>query len=171
MAKLYDVREIAMPAEEFFRLQNDAAYEALQARLVHFARYDETSRTPLPDGGFRRIIHQEPATKAPKAIEMFIKSGLGGKNFFLTETRDVPAQGLTYRWKIDPPAFADRVSIAGEFRVEPIGAKRCRRIIDGEFSVRLTGLGAMLAKFAAKEVARGYDTVPRVAEAWVRGER
>lgn len=170
MAKWHDVREIPIAAEEYFRLQNDPDFEKLQARYVKFAVYRETSREQTGDG-YRRIIHQEPAVKAPMAVEAFIRTGLGGKNFHLTEIRDVPKSGLKYHWKIEPPAFKDRVRIEGDFIVEPTGPNSCRRIIDGEFEVKLSGVGAMLAKFAAKEVTRGYDKVPDVAAAWARGER
>lgn len=170
MAKWHDVREIPIAAAEYFRLQNDPDFEKLQARYVKYAVYRELSRSCTSEG-YRRIIYQEPAVKAPMVVESFIRTGLGGKNFHLTEIRDVPNHGLQYHWKIEPPAFKDRVRIEGDFIVEPTGTNSCRRIIDGVFEIQLSGVGAMLAKFAAKEVTRGYDKVPEVAAAWLRGER
>jgi len=170
MSKIYDVREIEMPAEEFYTLQNDDNYEQLQAKYMDYVHYTEMRREETANV-LRRFIRIEPRVHAPKTIKRILDRQTNGDPFHFDEIRDVPKSGMQYSWQVLPPIFADKITIAGTFLVEPVNQHRCRRTIHGELTVRVLGVGGILGKFAVAELVKGYGKVPTVASAWLNGER
>jgi hypothetical protein len=75
------------------------------------------------------------------------------------------------RWRMTPEVLADRVTVAGELRLEPDGPRHCRRVLDGEIHARIFVVGPLLERAAAGEVVSAYEIAARVANQLARARR
>lgn len=169
MAKLHFEHVIPLSAEAYWRINNQTDFEAFQAPRLRLKAYTEIERRET-DRTLHRRIRVEPDIQLPGPVQALVKKHLGDQAFYYEETREIPTnpdpKRMVYTWEIHPPVLADKLKIAGEFIVEPIDANSCRRTLSGEVKVKLMGLGGIVEKFAASEIKKTYDTIPKVVQAW-----
>jgi len=169
MSKLQIEHVIPLSADEYWRINNQADFEEFQAPKLRLNAYTEIERREA-GGTLHRRIRVEPDIKIPGPLQGLLKKNLGNQAFYYEETRDIPVnpdpKRMAYDWEIHPPALADKLHIAGRFIVEPIDDSSCRRTLTGEVKVKILGLGGLVEKFAAGELQKTYDQIPKVVQAW-----
>ena len=64
--------------------------------------------------------------------------------------------------------MTDKVKCRGAFWVEPMGDKRCRRVLDMEVKVSVFGVGGMIEKLIIKDLEDSYGKSADYTNRWVR---
>lgn len=152
--------EIPLAADAFWELLHAPHYEAAVAEAVGLRAYRELERREEPDAIYRRLqVEAElPETLAGVLRRLGLEGPLGyvEEQWRSRERREV-------RWRMTPGALAERARIEGIVRIEPRGATRCVRVLDGAIEVRVFGVGGMLERAAVKMVTDAYAKGAAVA--------
>jgi hypothetical protein len=149
---------------EFFALFDDPGLEAVQSRESNMQREVVEARTN-PDGTrFKRV-----RCKPNRAIPAVLKALVGPEGIVYFQVADIdPAQGLI-RWRVEVPAFADRMQVGGTTRVEPHEGG-CARRIEGEVTVNVRLVGGQIERFVAEDVQKSYDKTAAAMAAFIRSK-
>jgi hypothetical protein len=168
MATLRIVHELPIAADRFWELLHDPAYEAFQAAGLGLGGYEEVERR-VEGSVMHRRIRVVPKIEVPAAIRKVIGAGdkdAGSMGYI--ESQEKQLDRYEMRWWVDPPILVGKLQVGGLFRLEPIDATRCRRILDGEVKIGIPIVGGTVEKFVLQEVKKTYDKVPGIVAAWVR---
>lgn len=150
---------------ELLDLLDDPAFEAVQSREANMQR-DVVERRAEPDGTRFKRVRCRPNRTLPGFLTPFV--GPEGLVYFQV-TRADPAQGLI-RWSVEVPAMGERMAVAGTTRLEP-HPEGCRRVIDGQVTVKVRLLGGQIERFVADEVQKSYDRTARAMAAFIAARR
>lgn len=151
---------IPLGAEEFWERIHSEDYEARCARALGLSAYDVLERREEPGEIYRRIRVVPPI---PASMAALLERLTGSKAAGYTEEQWRSRAERLVRWKMTPVFMAERARIEGVVRVEPEGAQACRRILDGEVSIRLFGAGGLLERAIVSQVEEAYAKTAEVA--------
>jgi hypothetical protein len=156
--------EIALSADDFWALIHAPHYEAAVARAAGLGAYRELERREDADAIYRRLRVEAELPPAMRALVE--KLGFGVPSGYTEEQWRSRAR-REVRWRMTPDLLGDRAHVEGVVRVEPHGAGRCLRVLDGVVQVKLFGVGALLERAAVKLVvdayAKGAELAPSLA--------
>lgn len=112
----------------------------------------------------RRNVRVVPNVELPGALKAVLGNTIGYR-----EVDVVPKSGpMEYKWTVTTDAIPDKISIGGTFRVEPLGPTRCKRIISGDVTVKIFGLGGLAEKFIISQLEENYEMVAKEQERWFK---
>jgi len=163
--RLFCEHRIPASADEFWGFLHDAEYEARVAEALGLIEYRELERREEADAVYRRI---QVASPLPASLAPIVSRLVSVQEAGYVEEQWRRRDARVVRWRMTPTILADRVTVEGELRVEPAGAGRCVRILDGDITARLFGVGGLLERAAIREVVSGYDVAAKVAAAFAR---
>ena len=139
---------------------HDERYQAaLQARSAHDVEIlERTTR-----GG---LAVQRTRVTSHKPLPSFMARAIGSDrlSYVLEQLRDDAKMEL--RWKVTPPAAADKVRAQGSYRLiaTPAG---CERLVNGEITVSIPLVGGKIEKAIGGELQRSYEESAVFARDWL----
>jgi hypothetical protein len=158
--KLYCEHEIALPAEEFWAMLHAPDYEARVGQAIGLRAYEELERRDEPDAIYRRLRVE---ADLPDALRGLVRRVAGDASAGYVEEQWRSRSRMEVRWRMQPNVLADRIRIEGVVRIEPRGARRCVRILDGVVEIGVFGLGGLLERAAIAMVIDAYAKGAEVA--------
>jgi hypothetical protein len=156
---------IPTSADDFWSWIHAAEFEARVAKSLGLSAYDELERRDEGGELYRKIRVAGPL---PASLKPIVSRLVGIEEAVAIEEQWRSRDQRVMRWRITPEVLSDRVSVAGELRVEPAGERHCRRVLDGEIHARILGVGGLLERAAVREVIGAYDVSARAAASFAR---
>jgi hypothetical protein len=158
--KLHCAHEIALPADEFWSIIHSPEYEARAAQAAGLRAYQELERREEPDAIYRKLRVE---ADLPESLTALLgRVGIAAPTGYVEEQWRSRGR-REVRWRMTPGVLADRAHVEGVVRVEPRGARRCLRVLDGEVTVKLFGVGRLLERAAVSLVVAAYEKSARLA--------
>ena len=115
---------------------------------------------------FSRMVRIKPEREMPAAAQKVLKQ-LGVDRISYTEhlTFDIAANEGT--WRLEPAALAEKLQSQGRilFVQDGTGVKR---IVEGEVSVKVFGLGGMIERLVVADVEKSYAEAAEYTRNWIR---
>ena len=158
--KLYCEHEIPLPADDFWGVIHAPHYETKCAEAIGLEAYEELDRREEPDVIYRKIRVE---TELPEPLASLVRRVAGNVAPGYVEEQWRSRSKREVRWRITPKVMADRTRIEGVVRVEPKGAKRCLRILDGVVEVKVFGVGGLIERAGVAMVTDAYGKSAKVA--------
>lgn len=146
---------------EFFQLLEDPELEALQCRVGDMRR-DVVEQRQNPDGSRYRRIRCRPNRQLP----VFLKPFLGPDGIVYDQVNEWDPRTNLLRWRVEVPAFGERMQVAGTTRLEP-HPSGCKRTIEGEVTVKVRLVGGQIEKFVGEDLQKSYDKTARAIAEWM----
>ncbi|MEI8255271.1 MAG: DUF2505 domain-containing protein [Deltaproteobacteria bacterium] len=140
---------------------SDEFNRALYIDELKFPEYTVVESRDTGDTIIRKC-RVTPKQDAPAAVQKL----LGGKLQYVEEGVYDKAAGR-YRFKVVTASMGDKVKTEGEFRVEPLGDKRIRRVVDMNIEVKIFGVGGMVEGFIGKSTQESYDAAAKFTNKWI----
>jgi hypothetical protein len=160
--KLHCTHEIPLSADAFWSILHSPEYEARAARAAGLRAYQELERREEPDAIYRKLRVE---AKLPETVSALLRRvGLEAPASYVEEQWRSRTR-REVRWRMTPGVLADRVQVEGVVRIEPRGAGRCLRVLDGEVTVKLFGVGRLLERAAVSMVVAAYAKGAEIAGA------
>lgn len=166
--RLFCEHRIPASAADFWEWIHGADYEARVALALGLTEYRELERREDAGAVYRRL---RVAAPLPSAFAPLLARVARVDEVAYVEEQWRQPDAYRVRWRMTPEVLAERVRVAGELRLEPAGSRHCKRILEGEISARIFGVGPLLERAAIREVVRAYDTAARVAAELARERR
>lgn len=163
--KIYCEHTIPMSAELFWQHIHDPRYEAMVGRVANLDEYATLERRDEPDAIYRKIkvVPQIPAQF--QAILSKVAASVD-KNYTEEQWRSKSRKAI--RWKISLGVLGDKARFEGEVRIEPINTTSCKRILDGDITVKIFGVGGLIEKAIVSQTVEAYGKSAAVAGDYAR---
>lgn len=152
--KLYCAHEIPLSAESFWDAIHSPRYESLVAEAAGLHAYEELERRDEPDAIYRKILSKPELPGALQALFERVAPNAGAPSYVEEQWR--AKDRMEVRWRMQPSVMPERSRIEGVVRIEPRGAKRCTRVLDGVVEVHLFGVGRLLEKAVVAATIEAY---------------
>ena len=145
------------------------AYENISVAEYCALHFDETFNIALckathllrtqPDLRHEGALIVRAVTIAPeRALPAPLMSLLGNKNFQYVEHVRFDTSSYSGTWTVEPALLADKLKSAGTLRFEKTReGQGVKRIVEGEISVKIFGLGGIIEKLVLEDVKKSYD--------------
>ncbi len=111
---------------------------------------------------FKDFLNRDPKSTTPAKPAQL--------NFTYVEDQQFTRADHQMRWSITPELFKDVTTFKGTMKVEPTEGG-CRRVIDGEISLNLPGVGETVETFLIDEIARGHVRAAELTRQWIEEKR
>jgi hypothetical protein len=158
--KLHCAHEIPLSADAFWQIIHSPEYEARVAEAVGLRAYRELERREEPEAVYRRIGVEADLPDALGALVRRVgfdaPAGYVEEQWRSRSRREV-------RWRMTPAVLADRARVEGVVKVEPRGARRFRRVLDGDVRVDVFAVGRLIERAAIGIVVDAYAKAAAVA--------
>jgi hypothetical protein len=151
---------IPLPADRFWEILHDPAYEARVAEAAGLTEYAVLERREEADAIYRKI---RCTPKVPAVFEALLSRVQSGASAAYVEEQGRSRSAMEVRFVMTPEALRGRTRIEGLVRVEPAGKRSCNRVLEGEVSVCLLGLGTLLERAIVANTVEAYGKSARVA--------
>jgi len=117
-----------------------------------FVAYDVLEMDRREDGVITRKLKTEPKSDAPAVVKKLVGDSL-------SYTEDGRFDPTRKRWvyTITTSKLPDKVSISGEFWLEPRGNKRSERLCTVDVRVKIFGVGKVVEAFIEKSTRDSYE--------------
>ena len=103
-------------------------------------------------------------------VPMIVQKAFGNKELEYLEESTYHRDQQTLEWKSQPNLFPDRVLAKGGVTVKVEG-NGVRRVISGDITVNLPGLGGLIEKLVKESVERSYEKASELTRQWIRDGR
>ena len=157
------VHELAVPADKLWENLFEPELEASVKQAIKLSEFRVLESKDAGNLTLRKV-HVHPDIPLPGPLKAVFKS-LG-----YTEEDRIAKTGMQYDFSVTPDSMADKIHIGGNFKVEPLGADRCRRTLSGEVTIKIFGVGKLAEKFAIDELDKNYAQVAREQERWIKAK-
>jgi hypothetical protein len=137
---------------------NDTLFKQALEFPVYEKLKEEKSETEV-----RRAIHVVPKLgPMPGPLKTLVGDGLGYREdgVYDKKTRH-------YRTVITPNKLAEKITIQGDFWVEPKGDKQCLRIFECSVTAKIFGVGGMLEKRVISDMEASYEKSAKFTNEWI----
>lgn len=124
--------------------------------------YDILEKSERENGEIFYRYHMKPARELPG----FIRKLSGATNSFVEKRTWNRAFGGNH-WEIEPGFAAGRVSVSGTFRIHPVDAHSCRRVVEGQFEVKVPLVGRKIEGFLIKQSEDSFTRGAAFIEQWL----
>jgi hypothetical protein len=152
--------EFDVEPEGFWQLFFSEAYEKELFRCLKMRGYTVLERK---DEGnrYRRALKLDPEMEIPSWATAVVREAGYIEHDLLHRDRSV--MDVT----IEPLTMKSRFYLAGQFKVTPVGAGRCRREFSGEIRISVPLLGGKIEKFLVERMREGYDAAAAMTRDWI----
>ncbi len=162
--RLYCENEIPMSEALFWEHIHDPRYEEMVGTACKLKDYSTIEKEDQPDAVYRKI---NVVPIIPKQFEALIKKVAKGMDGSYIEEQWRSKTEKVVRWKISLGFLGDRCKFEGIVRIEPIDENRCNRVLDGDVSVKVMGLGKILEKTIVSQTVDAYSKSAGAAKDYV----
>ncbi|CAG0973532.1 hypothetical protein GPROT1_01749 [Gammaproteobacteria bacterium] len=170
--KLFCCHEVDLPADRYWEILHHPDYEARVAAAIGLHAYEELERREEPEAVYRRI---RVGVDLPDALQALLRRVARVESAGYVEEQWRSRKKREVRWRMTPGVLADRIHVEGTVRVEPRGAKRCARVLDGVVQVGIFGVGGLVERsavaMATDAYAKGAELAVVASDEIARGER
>lgn len=151
-------RGIELPAYE--KLYFDEAFNIELCKATHLERH--LVRREEKGGKLERLVRIAPEREIPAPVAKVLGSGK------LEYAEHITYELGKYRahWRTEPAVLRDKIESQGTFVFEKT-ASGVKRIVDGQISVKIFGLGAVIERFVVADVERSYDKASEFTQKWI----
>lgn len=146
---------------QFFALLFDPAYDAELTPVLGVKSRAELDREET-DEVIRRHVRMVPGMPIPGAVHKL----MGGKELEYLEEAVLNKRTLQMTWSSAPNLFAERVVAKGTV-VATAERGGVRRVIDGEITVAVVGLGGLIERLVRENVERSYERASQFTLQWI----
>ena len=150
--------------ERFWEIYWDVGFQQKLAQVVRLKEHtvvsDEDSVTCRTASVFI-----SPQREFPSVVRRVVKNATAA---FVEDRRWVKAESCVY-WNVRPQALEGRANCQGTLRVTAT-ATGCERLIEGEVTVRLMGVGGLVERLVASNVTESLNASAGLIAAWDKGE-
>jgi len=162
--KITITHDFDISAEDFWTkiVFDDEHNDALYKKHPKFPEY--TLLENRDDGNFvHRKIRAMPKQEAPAVVQKLL-----GNSFAYTEEGRFDKAKKVYSIKVTPSTMSEKVKTTGEFRVEALGPKKCRRVFECTIEVKVFGVGGMVESFVSKSMQDSYTQAAAFTPQWIK---
>ncbi len=154
--------ELSVSAEQLWKL---LFHPDLENAVTAATRLKEFAVVTKEDGNIlRRDVRVTPNIELPGPLKALVGDAIGYREVDL-----VPKSGpMEYKWTVTPDALTGKILIGGTFRVDPLGSNRCKRVIAGDVTVKIFGLGGLAEKFIVSQLEETYGVIAKEQDRWIR---
>jgi hypothetical protein len=160
---------VRVELEHVFAGIQPAAYEALyfdeafnDALGVHLHMGRKLVRLDRTPDRIVRHVRYEPSHGPDSPA----KQAFGTSRASFLEELDYDVRVRRGEWRTIPNLFAERVTSTGTIALAATPAGT-RRVVTGEVTVRLFGLGGRVEKMIAAEIVKSYEAATEFTRAWL----
>lgn len=146
--------------EEYEQLYFDEAFNEALCSTVKLSR--QVIKIDRTDTGIHREVKVGPDREIPKPVAKVLKAD----RIEYTEHLDYKWGAFKGTWETIPTIMPTKVSTSGTFRFEASG-DGVRRVVDGDISVKILGVGGVVEKFIVADIERSYDDAARFTQRWI----
>lgn len=164
MQTIHLEHEIGCDEQAFWDAFLDPTYNKTLFREVLGFPSFEILEQHEDDVAIRRNAAAQP--RLPRA-QMALARLLRRRGFHFVEHGRFDKQSRTWEWDLEPNVFPSLLSNHGTVRIEPIGYKRVRRIVDIKLAARLPGIGRLIEASAKKRIDQGWRDSARFMNDWL----
>lgn len=119
---------------------------------MKFARWD-IIEFEQSEHTVRRVVQVEPNTgPLPGPVKKAI-----GERISYQEQGVLDRTKNRYELRVIPPSLQDKMTISGAQWTQPLGEGRCRRTFEANVQVKIFGIGSLIEKRIAADMAKGYE--------------
>ena len=135
--------------------------EALFKRGLEFPEYEILESR---DEGSRvvRRVRVVPKQEAPAAVQKLV-----GGRFSYVEEGTFDKATKRYAFRVVPSSMPDKVRTDGELRVESVGPKKLRRVVDMTIDVKIFGVGGIVEGFVSRSMQDSYAQAAAFTNKWI----
>lgn len=152
MGKFTVTHEIRCNVDTFWKVFLDKEFNTkLYVESLGFPDWKVTEQTETETSATRKVSAQ-PKMEVPGAVQKLI-----GANFRYMEEGSMTKPERVWRWKMTPSTLADKLSMTGSVRVEPIGDDKVRRIAEMTVEAKIFGVGGLIESSSEKQLRDGWD--------------
>ena len=154
--------EFNCSVETFWRLNFDREMnEAMFRQGLGFPDYQVQELKDTDAEIFRRTV-ATPKMDLPGVVQKAL-----GSSFRYTEETRFNKTTKVCHFKGIPSTMADKLTTEGTFRVEAVGANRCKRTIDFQGDAKIFAVGGVFEETAEKNLRQSYDVSARFMNKWI----
>ena len=154
--------EFNCSVETFWRLNFDREMnEAMFRQGLGFPDYQVQELKDTDAEIFRRTV-ATPKMDLPGVVQKAL-----GSSFRYTEETRFNKATKACTFKGIPSTMADKLTTEGTFRVEAVGANRCKRTIDFQVDAKIFAVGGVFEETAEKNLRQSYDVSARFMNKWI----
>lgn len=148
---------------EFWDMLLDPAFDvALQPALgVKLRTILDRQDTPET---LKRKVRVVPGFPLPAPVQKV----MGGRELEYLEESTFHKARKVLDWKATPGMMADKVRVGGTVQATAVGANSVRRVIEGEVSIDVFGLGGLMEKGVIESVKNSYEKASNMTREWIR---
>ena len=141
---------------------DDEFNKSLFKDALEFPVYEKL-KEEKDDKEVRRSINVMPKLgPMPGPLKALIGDGLGYR-----EDGVFDKKAKRYTMTITPNKLADKISIKGEFYLEPKGEKSCTRVFKCSVTAKIFGVGGMLEKRVIADLETSYEKSAAFTNKWL----
>lgn len=146
--------------KDYEALYFDEAFQIAQCQAVKLHR--TLVKREVTDGRLVRAVKVGPDREIPAPVAKV----LGANRIEYTEHVDYVLGSNKGTWKTVSSLLTDKVDASGtfSFRETPAGIAR---VVEGEVSVRIFGIGGIVEKFVGADIERSYGDAAKFMQQWI----
>ncbi|MFO0653038.1 MAG: DUF2505 family protein [Polyangiales bacterium] len=154
--------EFNCSVETFWKLNFDREMnEAMFRQGLGFPDYQVQELKDTDTEIFRRTV-ATPKMDLPGVVQKAL-----GSSFRYTEETRFNKTTKVCHFKGIPSTMADKLTTEGSFRVEALGANRCKRTIEFQVDAKIFAVGGVFEETAEKNMRQSYDVSARFMNKWI----
>jgi len=150
----------AVTPEQYEAVYFDEAFGVAQCEAVSLGR--TLLKLEKTDTRIVRHVRIEPAREIPGPIAKLI----GNAKIAYVEEIDYDVTKRAARWRTVPNIAADKIETAGTFEFLAAGTGT-NRIVRGDITVKVFGLGGVIEKFIVEDVKKSYEKAAAFTRDWI----
>lgn len=136
--------------------------ERMYMQVLKFKAFKVLEQKDMGGGNIMRRIHVEPSSSVPGALQKLIGDGIS-----YTEEGNFNAATKRWTYRTITSKMADKLTVKGEYFVEPKGEKQLERVISCDINCSIFGLGGMVEGFIEKQTKESYEVVARFTNEFI----
>jgi len=127
-----------------------------------FTSYQILEERTDPDGVAHRRVECVPKVELPAPARKVLGDNLG----FIEVGRFDPAV-RRYYVQVIPKTGGDKIKTTTEIWTEPLGDKRCERVVSVDSSVKIFGIGTLIEGFIEQQTRDSYAKAADYTNSWL----
>lgn len=141
---------------------DDEYNRQLFSERLKFSHWREAKREER-DGKIHRVVEAAPPVgDLPAALKAVVGEGVG------YEERGVfDKAARRYTVEVVPNRLADKIQVRVEMTTQADGPERCKRIVRGQVSAKIFGVGGLLEKKLIADMEKSYSKSAEFTNAYI----
>lgn len=146
---------------EYENLYFDEAFNIALCKAVNLAR--SVVSIQRDDQRIDRRVLVGPDREVPKAIQKVLSTD----RIEYEEHIRYAFGEFSGTWETTPNIMPSKVTSKGGFQFKEEGPEAVRRVVTGEISVKIFGVGGVIEKFILEDVKKSYNDAAKFTQEWI----